>query len=235
MALGMLLTGCCPAFGARITSRASPFMREGAIISGDSPTSHRMNRRRSYHSEHFEQRSGIQLVVTEHVADYRAAVEALVTSDDVALEVGCAGGKTTDFLSRCARFAIGVDKSDSPGLLAEQRGRTRENTRFAQVDATDIGTLLQLSEQAANEAREAIRLADGNRSDETRPLQATAATPSGFSVILIDISGSAKLSSVLDLIDRYEKSFGESLRLIIVKSFRFACLVDRVQLYEAAR
>ena len=62
---------------------------------------------------------------------------------------------------------------------------------------------------------------------------ADVATPAGFSVILIDISGSAKLSALLDLVDRYEACFRDSLRLVVVKSFRFACLLDRTRTFEA--
>ena len=61
-----------------------------------------------------------------------------------------------------------------------------------------------------------------------------APAPAGFSVILVDISGSAKLGAVLDLVERYETCFKDSLRLVLIKSFRFACLVDRVRPFEAA-
>ena len=59
------------------------------------------------------------------------------------------------------------------------------------------------------------------------------APPAGFSVILLDISGSVKISSVLDLLERYESCFGDSLRLVVVKSFRLACLLDRARLFES--
>lgn len=240
--LSMFLT-CCPAFILpKFVTRAPHNLaadgiacalrddddRDGTVeqdMSGSS-SSHRLNRRRRYHSEHFDERSEIDIIVTEHVADYRAAVESLVKPNDVALEVGCAGGKTTDFLGRRACIAYGVDRSTSPGLLAEQRGRTRENTRFFAVDGSDIGELLKLSERAAQEARDALQQAE-----ETRPLHAPD-LPTGFSVILVDISGSAKLSAVLDLIERYETCFQPSLRLLVIKSFRWACLLDRTQLFE---
>ena len=53
-------------------------------------------------------------------------------------------------------------------------------------------------------------------------------------MILVDVSGSAKLSAVLDLVDRYESIFKESLRLIIVKSFRLTCLLDRARPCETS-
>ena len=56
--------------------------------------------------------------------------------------------------------------------------------------------------------------------------------PAGFSVVLVDISGSARMSAVLDLLERYETVFSDSLRLLIVKSFRLACLLDRARCFE---
>ena len=180
--------------------------------------SRRLTTRRRKHDPYFSDRVGIDLYITEHVGDYRAAVEALVRSNDVALEVGCAGGLTTKFLGRSACVAYGVDKSGSDNMHAEQQSYadSADNVHFEQIDAMDIGSLLQLSSRAAQEAR--LRC-------ET--------SPRGFSVILIDISGSAKLSAVLDLLERYETCFKDSLRLVIIKSFRFACLCDRAQLFES--
>jgi hypothetical protein len=79
---------------------------------------------------------------------------------------------------------------------------------------------MHLSKRAAQKAR------------ERQP--AVTGLPTGFSVILVDVSGSAKLSAVLDLVDRYESIFKESLRLIIVKSFRLTCLLDRARPYETS-
>ena len=189
--------------------------------------SHRLNHRRTGHGEYFEHRANIEVVVTEHVDDYRAAVSSLVRPEDVALEVGCAGGVTTDALGKVCCVAVGVDKSFSPGMLAEQSGYAKEHVTFKQLDATDIGALLQLSKSAAKEAR--------GRYDPTSSGGSAPVPPGGFSVILVDISGSAKLSAVLDLIERYEFCFKDSLRLLIVKSFRLACLLDRTRTFESSR
>jgi hypothetical protein len=179
--------------------------------------------RRKNHGDYYTDRSGVELVVTEHVLDYRDAVDALVRQDDVALEIGCAGGKTTDALGRRACVAYGVDKTFSPHTHAEQQSFTTERTQFAQVDAYDLGGLLQLSKRAAQEAREL----------HESEAEVLSALPTGFSVILIDISGSAKLSAVLDLIERYETCFKDSLRLLVIKSFRLACLLDRARPFES--
>ena len=184
-------------------------------------TMNERSRRRTFrhtsHAAYFSSRRDIGIVVAEHVDDYRAAVESLVRPEDVALEVGCAGGKTTDALGRRACLSFGIDKSLSPAMLAEQQRYASQRTRFLQMDATDIGALLRLSRAAALEAKELVD-----------------APPAGFSVILLDISGSAKISSVLDLLERYESCFGDSLRLVVVKSFRLACLLDRARLFESA-
>tara|TARA_B110001452_G_scaffold72106_1_gene58260 strand:+ start:165 stop:830 length:666 start_codon:yes stop_codon:yes gene_type:complete len=190
--------------------------------------SHRLNHRRTGHNQYFETRANIEVVVTEHVDDYRAAVSSLVRPDDVALEVGCAGGVTTAALGKACCVAVGVDKSFSPGMLAEQSGYAKDHVTFKQLDATDIGALLQLSKSAAQEARE--------RYDPASSGDGAAAGPAGgFSVILVDISGSAKLSAVLDLLERYEFCFKDSLRLLIVKSFRYACVLDRTRTFESSR
>ena len=168
-------------------------------------TMNERSRRRTFrhtsHAAYFSSRREIDIVVAEHVDDYRAAVESLVRPEDVALEVGCAGGKTTDALGRRACLSFGIDKSLSPAMLAEQQRYASQRTRFLQMDATDIGALLRLSRAAALEAKELVD-----------------APPAGFSVILLDISGSVKISSVLDLLERYESCFGDSLRLVVVKS-----------------
>ena len=179
--------------------------------------SRRRTFRHTSHAAYFSSRRDIGIVVAEHVDDYRAAVESLVRPEDVALEVGCAGGKTTDALGRRACLSFGIDKSLSPAMLAEQQRYASQRTRFLQMDATDIGALLRLSSAAALEAKELVD-----------------APPAGFSVILLDISGSVKISSVLDLLERYESCFGDSLRLVVVKSFRLACLLDRARLFESA-
>ena len=180
----------------------------------DNAATCRNNHRRKRHAKYFRDRQNIALIATEHVDDYRKAVETLVHDEDIALEVGCAGGKTTAVLGRKARLAYGVDKSFSPAMLEEQHSYTNKNTKFLQMDAMDIGVLQQLSREAAQEA--------------------SVATTSGFTVILIDISGSAKLSAVLDLIERYETVFSDSLRLLIVKSYRLACLLDRAKPFMTA-
>lgn len=191
---------------------------------------HRMNHRRKKHAEYFRDHCGIELVACEHVDDYRAAVESLVRSDDLALEVGCAGGNTTRILGRRCRMAYGVDKSFSPGMLAEQQRHAQQsNVNFEQLDATDLGALLRLSQRVAREA------AKGSKEEGSEGAEVEAdSLPTGFSVILVDISGSAKLSAVLDLIERYESCFKGSLRLLLIKSFRFACLLDRAATFEDA-
>ena len=221
----------------------------------------RRNHRRAIHAEYYTRRDSIEIVVAEHVDDYRAAVEvrtalplmirsratteaarccvcsssnpyppcsqAHVRPDDVALEVGCAGGVTTAALGRCARLTYGIDKSISTNMQAEQQSFAQEHIKFMQLDAMDMGALLKLNKVAAEEAE---RLADDGSTDGDA---AARGSPPGFTVILIDISGSAKLSAVLDLVEVYETCFRDSLRLLIVKSFRFACLLDRARPFES--
>ena len=123
-----------------------------------------------------------------------------------------------------AAFADAARRSLVAPARSAGHARALANLRFAQVDASDIGALVQLSKQAASEARAALGPPTEGPS---------SAPPAGFSVILIDISGSARFSALLDLIDRYETTFRDSLRLLVIKSFRFACLLDRARLFDA--
>ena len=134
-------------------------------------------------------------------------------ADDLCLEVGCAGGETTRIMGKIARLTYGVDKTTVPKNLQEQGRNASSRTRFLSLDANDIGSLLKLSKEAALEA-------DGPHK--------------GFSVILIDISGNATFNNLLTVLERYEATavFGKDVRLIIIKSFRFANLMDRSRVFE---
>ena len=81
--------------------------------------------------------------------DYRAAAEALVRPNDVAIEVGCAGGKTTMVLGRQCAAAYGIDKSFSPSMLFEQQQHAKVGgVHFEQMDALDLDALVaQLSKR----------------------------------------------------------------------------------------
>ena len=178
-------------------------------------TAVRTTHRRNNHSDYYSQRVGHQIIITEHVKDYRAAVTNLVRSDDLALEIGCAGGETTRILGAVARLTYGVDKTIVQKNLEEQQRNANSTTRFVTADSNDIGTLIKLSNEAATEAQ---------------------GPHEGFSVILIDISGNATFSNLLTLLERYEGAgvFGKSLRVVIIKSFRFANLMDRTRVFEPA-
>ena len=173
---------------------------------------HRTTHRRKNHAGYMESRKGIKIVVTEHVDDYRAAVCALLREDtDCVLEIGCAGGRTTKLASQHALAAYGLDKSVSKRLLEEQDLHTDEKTTFINGDAWDIGTIQKIR----NRAKESVG--------------------KSVSVILLDISGNAKIGKVLDLIALYENPSvlgTPDLRLIVVKSYRFASLMDRSRVFE---
>jgi len=240
------LVACCTLAVAHGFTKAIPRLRSALLrttmlrlsasrdtdTSDDSSTtnSHRLNHRRKGHSDYFARREGIQIIVCEHVDDYRAAIQVHVMPHDITLEVGCAGGKTTNALGDHAQLAYGIDKSLSPGMLKEQQGYAQAHVKFCQMDANDVGALLQLSQTAAREAAQLENAQDSRAVSTSAP----SPSPEGFSVILIDISGSAKLSAVLDLIERYEACFRGSLRLLIVKNFRLASLMDRARPFEAA-
>lgn len=212
-----------------MTKQPSVVARERALAptacSAGAPTPKRTNHRRKNHAGYFSARDAVRIVGCEHVDDYRAAVEELVRPDDLALEVGSAGGRTTAALGRKCLLAYGVDKSDSPKMLSEQRIHEEQsangNVQFFPIDANDIGALRELSARAAREARERQQ---GNGGLEPH---------AGFSVIAVDVSGSAKLSTVLELLERYEHVFQSSLRLLLVKSFRLVCVLDRARPFEA--
>ena len=156
--------------------------------------------------------------------------QALVMPSDVALEVGCAGGKTTDALGRRALVAYGVDKSSDPYMHEQQQEHTRRHVKFFEANALDLDTLTELSKRAAREAQE---VHEGEATQGRPDALPSERVPSGFSVVLVDLSGSARLAAVLEAVERYEACFRSSLRLIIVKNYRLACFLDRTRPFEA--
>jgi trans-aconitate methyltransferase len=80
-----------------------------------------------------------QFVATRGVQEYRATVPALVTPEDVVLELGCAFGTTTAHLGRHAREVVGTDVS--PECVGRAR-RTYPGLRFEVLDAFDVRAAL---------------------------------------------------------------------------------------------
>ena len=95
--------GMMMCFGSIAEALRLSIANKPALKMSDVPRSHRDGHRHRNHASYFADRQAIEVVATEHVEDYRAAADALQRSNDVAIEVGCAGGKTTAVLGcRCA-------------------------------------------------------------------------------------------------------------------------------------
>ena len=142
---------------------------------------------------------GTPIVTTQNVAEYRAAVKELCRPDDVALELGCAGGLTTRRLASVCRLAVGVDKNLSPVCTEKQAelALSCDRLSFAAIDAFDIAAVKELQTSIG----------------------------ANFTVIFVDLSGNRELGTMMPLLDMYEKSFGDSCRLFCVKNYKLVKLV----------
>ena len=76
-----------------------------------------------------------RFVATRGVKEYRATIPALVTPDDVVLEIGCEWGTTTALLAARCREVIGTDIS--PEVITRARER-HPQLRFEVLDAYDV-------------------------------------------------------------------------------------------------
>ena len=147
--------------------------------------------------------------ITEHDEDYRAVATQELRKEDCFLELGCAGGVTTILAGKRCKFAVGVDKNESPQVIGTQRRLAVEvsgrNVSFACFDCLDVRPILHLD----SEMRE------------------KAASFTGFTVLFVDLSESCGTGVLLELVERLEVSL-PSLRLICFKSHRLVCLADRI-------
>ena len=55
---------------------------------------------------------GIPFIVAEDVREYREIARNCLKDTDVVIEIGCAGGVTTDIISECCADTVGVDLSE---------------------------------------------------------------------------------------------------------------------------
>jgi trans-aconitate methyltransferase len=76
-----------------------------------------------------------RIVATRGVREYRATIPALVTADDIVLELGCEWGTTTEVLARYAGRAIGTDLSKQ---CVERARKMRPELEFRTLDAYDV-------------------------------------------------------------------------------------------------
>ncbi|KAJ3328758.1 hypothetical protein HDU76_009346 [Blyttiomyces sp. JEL0837] len=133
--------------------------------------------------------TGVPVLVTESVVDYRKAINVFITKDDIVLELGSAQGITSALLAAVAKEVHGVDKSPAQHNHSSTRypPSTHPNLHFHNLDAyTDLRTILSLNKP--------------------------------FTHLFIDVSGNRKIGDVLELIDMYENAM-PSLKRIIVKCF----------------
>jgi SAM-dependent methyltransferase len=174
--------------------------------------------RHKKHAGYFEARQHIQIWVTEHVQDYRAVAERELGPEDAVLELGCAGGLTTALAASRALCAVGVDQNNAMEAnmigLQTDLAKQHANLQFRRMDAFNIGGLLDLQSELAS---------------------ASSSGPSdfrGFTAVFIDLSGSRELGPVLKLVEKLEDPavFGASLKLVVVKAYRLACLHPRCRL-----
>jgi predicted rRNA methylase YqxC with S4 and FtsJ domains len=82
-----------------------------------------------------------RFVATRGVKEYRATIPALVTPDDVVLEIGCEWGTTTVLLARACREVVGTDVSRD---CIERARRMHPGVQFEVLDAFDVRAALDL-------------------------------------------------------------------------------------------
>ena len=82
-----------------------------------------------------------RFVATRGVQEYRATIPAVVTADDVILELGCEWGTTTALLAAQCRAVIGTDVSP---VCIERARRLHPGVRFEVLDAFDVRAALNL-------------------------------------------------------------------------------------------
>lgn len=82
-----------------------------------------------------------RFIATRGVQEYRATIPALLTSEDVVLELGCGWGTTTALLASHCRDVVGTDVSGD--CIARAR-RTHPELRFDVLDAFDVRAALEL-------------------------------------------------------------------------------------------
>lgn len=80
-------------------------------------------------------------IATRGVQEYRATIPAVVTADDVVLEIGCEWGTTTALLAAQCRAVIGTDVSP---VCIERARRQHPGVRFEVLDAFDVRAAMDL-------------------------------------------------------------------------------------------
>ena len=82
-----------------------------------------------------------RFVATRGVQEYRATIPALVSTDDVVLEIGCEWGTTTALLAAYCKAVIGTDVSR---ICIERARQSHPGVRFEVLDAFDVRAALDL-------------------------------------------------------------------------------------------
>lgn len=139
-----------------------------------------------------------EVLVCEEVGEYRACAQALVSADDLVLEVGSHVGGTTKVLRQACGAANLVGLDQQADLVAQARSNLPD-VRFEIGDAFD--------------AQRVIALAKGMQ-------------PRRFTKVFIDISGSRDLPTVVRLIDILENTLrpdamvvkSQTLKRLMMKS-----------------
>lgn len=84
-----------------------------------------------------------RFIGTRGVREYRDSIAALITPDDVVLEIGCEWGTTTVQLAQRCKRVVGTDVS--PDVIERARER-HPDLRFEVLDAWDVRAALELGE-----------------------------------------------------------------------------------------
>ena len=101
------------------------------------------NHRNRMSRKHEDVNSGVPIVVTEHVEEYRKAVVRYVKKGDNCLEVGCHRGTTTNIIKNQAKQGrvVGIDLS---GFQLNFAKENYADIEFIKMDGFDIRKIIKL-------------------------------------------------------------------------------------------
>ncbi|KNC95821.1 uncharacterized protein SPPG_08761 [Spizellomyces punctatus DAOM BR117] len=88
--------------------------------------------------------TGVPIIVTENVDEYRKAIDVYVTPTDTVLELGSAQGVTASLLAQKAVEVYGIDKSPVQHQISKTRFAHLPNLHFHNLDAFDVRAILKL-------------------------------------------------------------------------------------------
>ena len=206
----------------------------GFDLTGISPEHVERHRAGRQHAYNLHRSSGVPILVTGKINEYRSAISRYALPSDVILEVGCAEGLTTQRLAQRCRVAIGIDQNET--LIDKGKARLAASSKIdRRLGTTPDWSNLHLFAGDAFDLPAVIRIIDevlsrGNIHCEATNKNGKSTTKHRGKVtkIWLDISGSRRPDIVVQLVRLLEGLLEPDL--IVVKSHHLKNLVLRSHL-----